>query len=162
MDFVENLKFEELVEGLSRILKINSEQTEAVRTKDGELYPFGKGVQAALEETLALAAEMGFETYNCDNYGGHIDFLGIGEDGKAPKILGILGHLDVVPAGSDWEHDPYGAEIVDGYLYGRGTTDDKGPLIACLYCMKAQIFNDGNKRQKSKFLHVFTCKPHNR
>lgn len=43
-------------------------------------------------------------------------------------------HLDVVPEGEDWDYDPYGGEIVDGKIYGRGALDDKGPAIACLFC----------------------------
>lgn len=42
----------------------------------------------------------------------------------------------VVPAGDGWTQDPFGGEIVDGKIYGRGTTDDKGPTIAVLYAMK--------------------------
>ena len=37
----------------------------------------------------------------------------------------------------NWDFDPYGGEVKDGVLYGRGTLDDKGPVIACLYAMKA-------------------------
>ena len=79
-----------------------------------------------------MGREMGFAVKNVDNYGGHIDFPGSGD-----KIMGILGHLDVVPAGDGWQHEPYGGEIEEGRLYGRGTSDDKGPVIACLFAMKA-------------------------
>ena len=41
--------------------------------------------------------------------------------------MGIVAHLDVVPAGDGWKHDPFGAQLEDGVVYGRGTTDDKGP-----------------------------------
>lgn len=59
------------------------------------------------------------------------------EIGAGPRLIGILSHLDVVPAGDGWTQDPFGGEIVDGKIYGRGTTDDKGPTIAVLYAMKA-------------------------
>ena len=62
------------------------------------------------------------------------DILTFPENGK---IMAIIGHLDVVPAGSGWSHEPYGGEIADGKMYGRGTLDDKGPVISCLYAMKA-------------------------
>ncbi len=54
-------------------------------------------------------------------------------------MLGILGHLDVVPPGKleDWEHDPFDPFEKDGMLYGRGTQDDKGPLLASLFAVKA-------------------------
>ena len=54
-------------------------------------------------------------------------------------MLGILGHLDVVPPGKleDWERDPFDPVEKDGMLYGRGTQDDKGPLLASLFAVKA-------------------------
>ncbi len=47
------------------------------------------------------------------------------------------GHLDVVPAGGDWTRDPFGGEIADGKLYGRGTSDMKAGLAASLYAVEA-------------------------
>ncbi len=141
------LNEQEMIEALQQLLRINTEQTPAVTTKDGQKYPFGAGNQECLEKTLAMGQKMGFSARNVDNYGGHIDWPGTGkpvydEKGnvtghEAPKIVGILGHLDVVPAGSGWDFEPYGAEVKDGYIYGRGTTDDKGPVVSCLYAMKA-------------------------
>lgn len=121
----------EEIETLQDLLMINSEGTEPVRTEDGVLYPFGSGVQTAFEYTLSKAQEMGFEVENIDNYGGHIDF------GEGDEIVGVIGHLDVVPAGEGWAFDPYSGAVSNGYIYGRGTTDDKGPVVAVLYAMKA-------------------------
>ena len=124
----------EMIEALQQLLRINTEQTPPVTAKDGQVYPFGEGNQACLEAALAMGQRMGFVTRNVDNYGGHIDWPGTDEN---PKIMAVLGHLDVVPAGSGWDFEPYGAEVKAGYIYGRGTTDDKGPVVSCLYCMKA-------------------------
>lgn len=52
-------------------------------------------------------------------------------------MSGIVGHLDVVPEGEGWKHKPFELTIEDGKLYGRGTIDDKGPMMASLYAMKA-------------------------
>lgn len=123
---------EEMIFALQKAVACNSEEGESFMTKDKQVYPFGQGVQEALETVLAMGQEMGFKVKNVDNYGGHIDFEGSGD-----KIMAIIGHLDVVPAGSGWSHDPYGGEIADGKIYGRGTSDNKGPVIACLYAMKA-------------------------
>jgi succinyl-diaminopimelate desuccinylase len=123
---------EEMVFALQKLVRCNSEGGESFVAKDGQVYPFGQGVQEALETALQMGADMGFEVKNVDNYGGHIDFVGTGD-----KLMAIIGHLDVVPAGSGWSHDPYGGDIEDGKLYGRGTTDDKGPVVSCLYAMKA-------------------------
>ncbi len=52
---------------------------------------------------------------------------------EGPGGLVISGHLDVVPvAGQPWTRDPFRAEIVDGRVYGRGTTDMKGFVAAVL------------------------------
>ena len=118
------------IENLQRILKINSEERAAEIDA-----PFGPGVKACLEETLKIGEEMGFAVKNVDNYGGHIEWEG--SNTESGKLCAVIGHLDVVPAGEDWDYDPYGAEVVDGVLYGRGTTDDKGPLMVCLEAMKA-------------------------
>ena len=148
-DFETYLKLneEEMIGALQELLRVNTEAAAPVRTKDGQLYPYGAGNQECLEKALELGRKLGFVTRNVDNYGGHIDWPGTGkpvldEAGnvtahEAPKIMAVLGHLDVVPAGDGWDFDPYGAEVKDGYIYGRGTTDDKGPVISCLYAMKA-------------------------
>ena len=52
------------------------------------------------------------------------------------KLLAATGHLDTVPPGGvRWEHDPFGAEVTDGKLYGRGSSDMKAGDAAFLYAM---------------------------
>ncbi|MCB8816338.1 dipeptidase PepV [Desulfosporosinus shakirovi] len=92
--------------------------------------PFGPGIKDALEWTLALGQMFGFTVKNVDGYAGHIE-MGTGE------LLGILGHIDVVPEGDGWSVPPYSATIVDGKILGRGALDDKGPTLAALFAMKA-------------------------
>lgn len=123
---------EDMIFALQKVVRVNSEEGESFMSGDGQVYPFGQGVQEALETVLKMGEDMGFSVKNVDNYGGHIDF-----QGKGDKVMAVLGHLDVVPAGNGWSFDPYGGEIKDGKVYGRGTTDDKGPVISCLYAMKA-------------------------
>ena len=119
------------IQTLQDLVSIKSVQSNPVATKDGEVYPFGKGVQDAFAYTLNKGKVLGFEIKNVDHYGGHIDY-GVGDE-----IVGILGHLDVVPEGDGWSFDPYSGAVSDGYIYGRGTLDDKGPVIAVLFAMKA-------------------------
>ena len=58
---------------------------------------------------------------------------------SSDKRLIFNGHIDVVPEGdhSNWQHDPWGAELVEGRIYGRGACDMKGGLMAALYAVKA-------------------------
>jgi succinyl-diaminopimelate desuccinylase len=96
-------------------------------------YPFGKAVNDTLCYTLNLAKNLGFTVKNLDN------MVGYAEIGTGSEIIGVLVHLDIVPAGDNWSTDPFGGEIIDGKIYGRGTGDDKGPAIASLYAIKAII-----------------------
>lgn len=96
-------------------------------------YPFGEDVDRSLRQTLSLCESLGFKTVYKDGY------YGYAEVGQGEELIGILGHLDVVPEGKleNWIHPPYEGVIEDGKLYGRGTQDDKGPTIACIYAVKA-------------------------
>lgn len=63
---------------------------------------------------------------------------GYAEFGEGEDLIGIVGHLDVVPAiEEDWKYSPFTPTIADGKIYGRGAIDDKGPVISSLYAMKA-------------------------
>ncbi|WP_079530567.1 dipeptidase PepV [Halobacillus hunanensis] len=95
-----------------------------------EEYPYGKDIDQALQTMLKIAEEDGFRTKNMESHAGHIEF------GQGEEILGILGHLDVVPAGEGWETDPFSPVLKDGNLYGRGAQDDKGPVMAAYIAMK--------------------------
>lgn len=117
---------EDIVKSTCELVSIKSVETEPEEWK-----PFGTGVNDALQYYLDLAQKMGFETKNVDGYAGHVEY-GDGED-----IIGVLVHLDVVPEGDGWTHPPYGGEIHDNRIYGRGTIDNKGPAIASLYGLKA-------------------------
>ena len=133
MDYIKNIDLNKdlQIETLQDLVSIKSVVSDPVTTREGELFPFGEGVQDAFACFLKKAKELGFETQNIDNYGGHVDF------GQGTETVGILGHLDVVPEGEGWSFAPYSAAVSDGYIYGRGTLDDKGPMVAALYAMKA-------------------------
>lgn len=63
---------------------------------------------------------------------------GFAEFGEGDELIGIVGHLDVVPAKEeDWSYLPFIPTIHNNKIYGRGTIDDKGPVISSLYAMKA-------------------------
>lgn len=117
----------EMISSLSKLLSIPS-----VALEEGGEMPFGEKVHEAYEVMMKMGEDEGFKLFNADNYGGHIDFPGNGEG-----IVGVVGHLDVVPEGDGWDFDPYGGEVIDGKICGRGTMDDKGTVIASFYGMKA-------------------------
>ncbi|MGG3832759.1 dipeptidase PepV [Geobacillus thermocatenulatus] len=92
--------------------------------------PFGPKVAEALEHMLRRGGEEGFRVKNVDGFAGHIEM------GQGEKLVGVLGHIDVVPPGDGWTMDPFAAEVRGGRLYGRGAIDDKGPTVAAFYAMK--------------------------
>lgn len=93
--------------------------------------PYGIHCHRSLEHVLETAAAMGFKTCNVDHH------IGWCEYGEGEEMVAVLGHLDVVPAGDGWSFDPWGGEIKDDKIFGRGTMDDKGPSIAALFALDA-------------------------
>lgn len=105
---------------------------KTVKGEKAENAPFGMEIAKCLDYTLNKCKEANLSIYNCDYYAGHADW------GTQGEVFGILGHLDVVPADEDsWIAPPFEASIIGDKLYGRGTMDDKLPMIACLYAIKA-------------------------
>ncbi len=97
-------------------------------------YPFGEECAAALDEAAEIARGYGFSAEIRDYY---CLVLGLGEG--AEKV-GILGHLDIVPASGEWHYPPFAlTRRADDVLVGRGVLDDKGPLWASVFaarCLK--------------------------
>lgn len=122
---------DEMLQDLAKMIKIPSK----LEGYDNPEYPFGKNIDNALNEFLKIAENLGFKTKNIDKHCGYVEF------GEGKEIVGIIGHLDVVPEGEGWTYPPFELTIKDDILYGRGTTDDKGPVIASLYAMKAVMEN---------------------
>ncbi|MBQ9195630.1 MAG: dipeptidase PepV [Clostridia bacterium] len=119
---------DEMVETLQKWIRIPS-----LKADPQPDAPFGPVIRKMLDVAAEDCRRLGFDPKIFDGYALHAD-MGEGDDLDA---LGILAHLDVVPEGDGWIYPPYGAEIHDGRMYGRGTSDDKGPAIAALYAMKA-------------------------
>ena len=105
---------------------------ESVRGEAQPDEPYGPGPKAALEDALELGRKLGFKVGQADNRIGWVEY------GEGKEMVGVLGHVDVVPAGdTGWTYPAYGAEIHDGILWGRGCLDDKGPIIGSIYALKA-------------------------
>lgn len=115
-----------LVNDVIELCKIQSDRTAPV-----DDMPYGEGPFRALQAGMALCNREGFATKLYDNRVCTADLTNL-EPG-----LDILAHLDVVPAPPEkWTVcQPYSPIEKDGRIYGRGTSDDKGPAIAALYAM---------------------------
>lgn len=126
--------------------------------------PFGPNVARMLDRVRERATELGFESSSHEGYA--ISILGdparsLNEDGAStgstsrardtqhtgnptttspqPEI-GLVSHLDVVPAGDGWTLDPYAPFERDGFVVGRGSSDNKGPAVGDLYLLR--LFRD--------------------
>lgn len=119
------------VKALRALVGKESVYDESTVTKDA---PYGAGVKSALDYVAKLGREYGFEVDTCE---GRCTEISFGDEGT---LVGIYAHADVVPVSGKWDHKPFGAEIVgegkEAKMIGRGTSDDKGPLIASLMAMK--------------------------
>ncbi|MEG1548044.1 MAG: Sapep family Mn(2+)-dependent dipeptidase [Clostridia bacterium] len=117
---------DELIGSLRESIRIPS-----VKAEPGMGAPFGDGVKLALTHVLETAERMGFTTCDMDGYIGLVDY------GAGAETLGVMAHLDVVPEGDGWDYNPFGGELVEGRILGRGAMDNKGPVFASLYALRA-------------------------
>ncbi len=112
--------------------------------------PFGKGPAAALDAMLDIAGSLGYKTHkDPDGYYGYAD-IGEGED-----MLGVLGHLDVVPAddAENWTTPAFTMMEVDGRLHGRGVQDDKGPTLASMCALKILLDRGAKLKCRVRFIY---------
>jgi succinyl-diaminopimelate desuccinylase len=137
------MKFNNHIDSMEKdIIRATQEliRFKSVETTPEPGAPFGKPMKECLDRALEICEDLGFRTKNVDGYAGHAEY------GQGEEIVGILVHLDVVPEGTGWSVEPYGGEVIDGKLFGRGSIDDKGPAVAVMYALKAvkdagEVFN---------------------
>ena len=159
----EMINFDKYLEDLKSLIACKS-----VISKPSEKAPFGSEIRKALDLVLDLAKEFGFETKDYDGYGGEIILASNKKcetssasncdklcDNNKINEVGIVGHLDVVPVGIGWDTDPFTLTEKDGILYGRGVSDDKTPILSCLYILKE--LKDSGKPINKTFRLILGC-----
>ena len=129
-----NNNIDNMLNELGELVSYNSVYSE-------DVAPFGSKNREVLDRALEIFESKGLKTKNLDYY------CGYGEVGEGDEVIGILAHLDVVPCGEGWNSDPFKMTEKDGYVYGRGVTDDKGAVIASLYAIK-YLLDTGYKFNK--------------
>lgn len=125
------LRLDELKEAMTEDL-MTLIRCPSVRGEAREGAPFGEGPAEALEIMLDAGKREGMDAVSLEGSAGYIEY-----GPPEGDLFGILCHLDVVPAGSGWTHDAFDPVLKDGRVYGRGSSDDKGPAIAAFYALKA-------------------------
>ena len=141
MKYIED-NYENMLNDLKRLVKYNS-----VLCDDEK--PFGSQNRKVLEEAILMMNEKGFNTKNVDYYACY------GEVGQGDKTIGVVCHLDIVPAGEGWESNPFEVVQKGDRLYGRGVSDDKGAAVASMYAIKYLL--DTNYQFKKKVRLILGC-----
>ncbi|HBS02319.1 MAG TPA: hypothetical protein DEA63_00380 [Firmicutes bacterium] len=122
-------------EALSVLTELVKKQSVYDPSSAGENAPFGKGVKSALDYLAEKGKSYGFGVDACKGY---CTELTCGS-GEGPEI-GIYAHADVVPAVGKWDFPPFSGKIVgegkEAKMVSRGSSDDKGPLVAALMAVK--------------------------
>ena len=134
----------ELVELLNRWIAVPSVKSEAAPGA-----PFGAEVRRMLDTAMKDIRDMGFTVRDFDGYACDAEM------GTGDEAIAVLGHLDVVPAGDGWQTPPFTPTRDGDRMYGRGTSDDKGPVIASLLAMKA--VRDAGIPLKRKIRLILGC-----
>lgn len=112
-------------------------------------YPQAAQMHQVLTVAMRIFERLGYKVYQ-DPEG----YYGYAEIGQGSTLIGVLGHLDVVPPGDlhNWETDPFKITYRDGRAYGRGTQDDKGPALTAAYAMKALLETGFKPNYRLRFI----------
>ncbi|MCM3698780.1 Sapep family Mn(2+)-dependent dipeptidase [Paenibacillus macerans] len=116
-----------IVEDAKRLIRIRS---VGQRFDSDSTQPFGPGCGQVLDEAVKLLERERLDVTLFDGYGVKAQL------GKHPKCIGFFNHLDVVPEGEGWSFPPYEPFVQDGYLFGRGSLDNKTAAVMALYVLK--------------------------
>ncbi|MGI6195667.1 MAG: Sapep family Mn(2+)-dependent dipeptidase [Eubacteriales bacterium] len=116
----------EIVQTLMGLIRIPS-----VKSEPEPHAPFGENCAAALEAAHKLYEREGLETKKTDSYA-------LASYGSGTHTLGVFAHADVVPVNAaDWTVcAPFEPVVRDGFVYGRGSDDNKSGIVASLYAVK--------------------------
>lgn len=124
-DLVEQHR-EQIIDSTREILKFKT-VSGAADAEGQELYL--KETERCLKYLEDMSQSMGLLWKNYDNK------VAFAEIKAGDRFIGLPVHIDVVPAVGQWTHDPFAGEIADGYMWGRGTQDDKGPAIQMFWAL---------------------------
>lgn len=128
---------------LMEFIMIDSVHDEKTISSD---EPYGHGVAKMLKAVDHLGDVFGFERRDVDGRAIELSF------GHGKRLISIYSHADVVPPTGAWHSNPFIPFIKDGKIYGRGTSDDKGPMLAAFFAVKLLKDNGLIKDFRVKFV----------
>ncbi len=112
---------------LEEFIKINSVYDPSTIAEE---KPYGNGVNEMLEAVRHMGLIFGFESKMIGGRAVELSF------GSGEKLISVYAHADVVPATGNWTNPPFLPFVKNGKIYGRGSSDDKGPMIAAFFALK--------------------------
>ena len=115
----------EVLEDIATLVAIDSVEDLSAAAPGA---PWGPGPKAGLDAALNIAERLGLDAHDVEGYIGYADL-----PGRSERQVATIAHVDIVPVGTGWDTDPLTLTVRDGYLLGRGTLDDKGPLALTLW-----------------------------
>ncbi len=118
--------WDDILRDLAKVVAIPS----VAKPQEGE-HPYGDECARVIDTVVEMAESYGLKAKNVGYHAAHAEY-GEGEGNAV-----VMAHLDVVPAGEGWNTDPYTMVIDDNLAYGRGVSDNKGPAIVALHCLRA-------------------------
>lgn len=118
--------WDDIISDLGKMVSVPS----VAKVTEGD-HPFGDNAAKAIDTAMEISEKYGLKAKNVGYYACHAE-IGEGEENAV-----VMAHLDVVPEGEGWETDPYTLVEKNGCLYGRGVSDNKGPAIIALHCLRA-------------------------
>ncbi|MBI2429794.1 MAG: Sapep family Mn(2+)-dependent dipeptidase [Ignavibacteriales bacterium] len=134
---------EEIIRETAELIKFKTYATDVPNRKNPEFI-------RQKEYLRSLAEKLGLKFNDVDGY---VQEIWIGD---GPESFGLMSHSDVQPvAPEEWSHDPWSGDVIDGKIWGRGAVDDKGPIVAIMYGMKA-LLDSGFPLKKKIILLVGT------
>ena len=136
----------EMLSVLSKLISF-----ESIKSKCSNNAPFGEKIDNALKYLLQICKEKGFRTKYGNGYYGYCEY------GAGKRLITILVHLDVVPAGDGWLGDPFKMRVEDRKIIGRGAVDDKGPAVACIFALEKvkEYYSKSDSEPESRIRIVF-------
>ncbi|GAB4264248.1 MAG: peptidase [Thermoleophilia bacterium] len=129
-----------LLSGMIRAASTQGNEAEVQNFLAEYLHTLGMEVDLWVPDGAELSADPLFASPRTD-FTGSPNLAGRlrGTGGEGARSLLVNGHVDVVPVGDrdQWTHDPWGAEIEEGRMFGRGASDMKGGIASALVALKA-------------------------
>ena len=128
------LRKEAILKDASELIQIESVTQDREKNREALNWVIKKSQRLGLKADFAIDGEVVVVTLGFGSWSTMDELRDrISKSGK--ETLGILAHVDVVPAEGCWTNPPFDGELREGCLCGRGTVDDKGPLVLCLHAV---------------------------